>query len=106
MRILSRVAPTHEAAKKALQEKYFGKASPELCVFAFVGRITQQKGVHLIVDAAAELIHYHQGKIQIILGGRADKTEPYGAYCANKMYHLRAQVILSLLSDYCCLLIR
>lgn len=61
----------------------------------------------MIVDAAAELINYHQGKIQvkksiclfkcntsqIMIGGKADRSEPYGAYCANKMYILRAQVI-------------
>ncbi len=44
--------PTHEEAKTALQRKYFGfeNGDPSLPLFAFVGRITLQKGVHLILQ--------------------------------------------------------
>lgn len=58
----------HAAAKAALQKKYFGFKEPDesVALFGFVGRITQQKGVHLILEAAEQLINRYQGKIQVI----------------------------------------
>lgn len=57
----------HLAAKEALQKKYFnfGKLDDSVALFGFVGRITQQKGVHLILEAAESLIHQLHGKIQV-----------------------------------------
>jgi glycogen synthase len=50
---LMEVAPDHLTAKKLLQQKYFGFADLDdsTPLLAFVGRITTQKGVHLILDA-------------------------------------------------------
>jgi glycogen synthase len=44
-RIQSLPYPTHDQAKAALQQKYFGFSTPDLSMplFAFVGRITMQK---------------------------------------------------------------
>lgn len=48
------VAPDHHTAKRKLQQKYFNFQSLDdsIPLFAFVGRITSQKGVHLILEAA------------------------------------------------------
>eukprot|EP00026_Physarum_polycephalum_P000294 Phypoly_transcript_00294.p1 GENE.Phypoly_transcript_00294~~Phypoly_transcript_00294.p1 ORF type:complete len:1701 (-),score=242.89 Phypoly_transcript_00294:112-5214(-) len=88
---LAKVASNHEEAKRKLQKQYFGWEDPTVPVFAFVGRITEQKGVHLIVDAAAELIAKHKNKIMILVGGPADRSEPYAKYCAERLDILRAQ---------------
>jgi glycogen synthase len=56
---------------------------------AFVGRITEQKGVHLILDAAEQLIHKNNFRINIIVGGMVNMKEPYSAQCAHKMWHLK-----------------
>ena len=57
----------HLTAKAALQKKYFGleKLDDSIALFGFVGRITQQKGVHLILEAVEELIRKFKGKIQV-----------------------------------------
>lgn len=57
-------------------------------MYAFVGRITEQKGVHLIVDTAEHLILRHRGRIQILVGGMASSADRYGLHCAEKMRHL------------------
>lgn len=56
---LDAAAPDHLTAKKLLQQKYFhfGELDDSIPLFAFVGRITNQKGVHLILDVAEHLIH-------------------------------------------------
>lgn len=86
---LKKVAPSHEAAKKMLQEKYFGYSDPSVPVFSFVGRITVQKGVHLILNAVQDLVETFHGKIMIIVGGMANKKEKYAAHCAWQMNSLR-----------------
>jgi starch synthase len=58
-------------------------------LFAFVGRVTAQKGVHLILDAAEQLMQKFDYKIQILVGGPANMREPYAAGCAHKMWHLK-----------------
>jgi len=64
-----------------LQKKYFGcsKLENHIAVFGFVGRVTKQKGVHLILEIAEELIRSTQGKVQILVGGPADLREEYSA---------------------------
>lgn len=81
----------HSAAKALLQAKYFGFATacPTMPVFAFVGRITVQKGVHLILDAAEELIVSTNRNVLILVGGKANRVEEYAARCADKMFELR-----------------
>jgi hypothetical protein len=58
--LLEHGAATHEEAKELLQKRYFGfeKGDPTIPLFSFVGRITSQKGVHLILNAVEELIQH------------------------------------------------
>jgi len=83
------VGTDHYEAKKKLQQKYFKfqDIDDSIPVFAFVGRITSQKGVHLICEAAEELINKYKGKVNILVGGPANRKEPYAAHCANMMEH-------------------
>ncbi|CDJ33173.1 glycogen synthase, putative [Eimeria mitis] len=81
----------HYEAKAALQQQYFGLQQPDdgIPIFAFIGRITEQKGVHLILEAAETLITKHRGRVQLILGGMANWKDGYAARCATKMMELR-----------------
>lgn len=90
-RKLDAVAPDHLTAKKKLQQKYFhfGELDDSIPLFAFVGRVTSQKGVHLILDIAEHIIQAFNYKIQFIVGGPANMREPYAANCAHRMWHLR-----------------
>lgn len=83
------VGTDHYEAKKKLQQKYFKfqDIDDTVPVFAFVGRITSQKGVHLICEAAEHLIGKYKGKINILVGGPANRKEPYAAHCASAMEH-------------------
>jgi glycogen synthase len=88
---LNEAAPDHLSAKKLLQKKYFNyqDLDDSVPLFTFVGRITDQKGVHLILDAVESLIHKTGFKINIILGGAANWRDPYSTNCAHKMIHLK-----------------
>ena len=55
-------------------------------VFSFVGRITEQKGVHLILDAMESLMQQHRD-IMILLGGMATKGDKYGL-CTHSLLSL------------------
>lgn len=81
----------HLKAKEAIQQKYFNFKTLDnsFCLFGFVGRITEQKGIHLILECAEELIRNSNGKIQIILGGNMNVKEEYAQRCAHKIYQLR-----------------
>lgn len=84
-------APDHLTAKKYLQQKYFGfgDLDDSIPMFSFVGRITAQKGVHLILDVAEHIICKYNHKVQFLVGGPANHSEQYAAGCANRMWHLR-----------------
>eukprot|EP00177_Eucheuma_denticulatum_P005295 GFKZ01009634.1.p1 GENE.GFKZ01009634.1~~GFKZ01009634.1.p1 ORF type:complete len:1623 (-),score=226.52 GFKZ01009634.1:859-5727(-) len=84
-------ASSHAAAKEILQKRYFGfeTGDPSIPLFAFVGRITSQKGVHLILNAVDELIGHTNGKIQILVGGPANYADEYSAGCARHMFDLK-----------------
>mmetsp|Transcript_9844 Transcript_9844/g.30033 ORF Transcript_9844/g.30033 Transcript_9844/m.30033 type:complete len:1593 (-) Transcript_9844:1566-6344(-) len=86
-----RGAESHTEAKRLLQRKYFGfeDGDPSIPLFAFVGRITSQKGVHLILNAVDELVHHTGGKIQIMVCGPATYSDEYSAGCAHHMNDLR-----------------
>lgn len=79
---------THNTAKLFVQEKYFGSENLAIPLLVFVGRITEQKGVHLICEVAEELIVSCNRNIQIIVGGIANDSDPYGRYCMSKMEYL------------------
>ncbi len=57
-------------------------------VFAFVGRIVAQKGVHLICESAEHLIRKYNGKINILVGGPASRKDPYAGRCASSLEYL------------------
>lgn len=84
-------AESHAAAKAILQKRYFGfeNGDPSIPLFAFVGRITSQKGVHMILQAVDELIGHTNGKIQILVGGPANYADEYSAGCARHMLDLK-----------------
>eukprot|EP00741_Cyanophora_paradoxa_P006843 tig00001052_g6618.t1 len=86
-----KVGSDHNVAKGILQTRYFGYGEPDLAVplFAFVGRITEQKGVHLIANAIEELIGHFQGRVQFLVGGKASDDDPYSKGVADKLHYLR-----------------
>jgi starch synthase len=88
---LNECAPDHPSAKRLIQKKYFGyqELDDAVPLLAFVGRITTQKGVHLILDAAETLITKYNYRINILVGGMANNAEAYSAQCAHKMRHLK-----------------
>jgi starch synthase len=84
---------SHLDAKKVIQQKYFqfSELDDSIPIFGFVGRITEQKGVHLIIEAAEQLIPRTNYKIQFLVGGPYTPTEKYSVDCANKMRALRSR---------------
>lgn len=91
--LLSKGAENHKEAKKLIQQRYFNfqDADYSIPVFAFVGRVTSQKGVHMILNAVDELVAHTGGRIQILCGGPASQSDPYAAGCAQHMWHLRGR---------------
>ena len=91
---------SHPDAKAALQRKYFGGQPNENTVLvAFVGRITFQKGVHLILDIAEQVLKRHSGNVQILIGGAANPGEQYAAHCAHRMRDLTRRYPSNFWSD-------
>jgi len=88
---LDAVAPDHLSAKKLIQQKYFGfgELDDSIPLFAFVGRVTAQKGVHLILDIAEHIIQKYNYKVQFLVGGPCSMSEPYAANCAHRMWALK-----------------
>jgi len=91
LELLEKIAKNHEDAKALLQKRYFEFSDPSIPVFAFVGRIVLQKGVHLILNSVNELITMARGRIQLLIGGMANMKDPYAAQCAWSMQALRRQ---------------
>lgn len=79
--------------KKYIQQKYFGYKDADFSVpvYSFVGRITQQKGVLMILDCVEELVKRTNGKINILVGGMGNPKDPYCAACINKINYLRSK---------------
>lgn len=74
-----------------IQQKYFPNAQNECILFGFVGRITAQKGVHLILDIAEQLLRRHSGRVQIMVCGASNPGEAYSAACSHRMKELAAR---------------
>lgn len=74
-----------------LQKKYFNfsEADNSIPLFGFVGRVTQQKGVHLILEVVEEILNMYNNKVMFIIAGPANMREPYAAQCAHRMWHLK-----------------
>ena len=54
-------------------------------IFSFVGKLTQQKGVLLILGNVEEMVKITGGKINILVGDTWDRRDPYVGACFNKM---------------------
>lgn len=87
----SKVTMSKIDAKREIQKKYFGynDLDDSIPVFAFVGRITEQKGVALICHTAEMIITKMNGKVNIIVGGMGNMKDPYVGHCAYMMSELR-----------------
>ena len=98
-RLLHLKFSTHATAKAQLQRKYFQFSDPDpsCCILSFVGRITEQKGVHLILECVEHLIH--TSRVQILVGGPISPGDPYGEYCATLIHRLRAKYPNSFYAD-------
>ena len=81
------------AAKRHIQKTYFGyeDVNPNVPIFSFVGRITEQKGVSLILDIAEQLINRCKQQINILIGGTGNHGDPYFENCKGKMNDLRSK---------------
>ena len=80
----------HDEAKRAVQQKYFGYVDDNKCLFVFVGRIVEQKGVHLIIDCFEMLHNQYGGAFQFIVGGQAAPDDrSYGFPVTQRMWDLR-----------------
>eukprot|EP00871_Galdieria_phlegrea_P001995 jgi/Galph1/2797/GphlegSOOS_G1455.1 len=84
---------SHIQSKTIIQQRFFQFESldPTIPLFCFIGRVTSQKGVHLILQSVEQLIHFTAGKIQFLIGGPANRADPYAASCAVQMEYLRSR---------------
>ena len=91
--LLEKAGGDRNECKKYIQQKYFGYQNADFSVpiYSFVGRLTQQKGVLLILDAVEEMVRRTNGKINILVGGMGSPSDPYVAQCINKINYLRSK---------------
>ncbi|OHT08896.1 hypothetical protein TRFO_22380 [Tritrichomonas foetus] len=88
--LIAKLGMNHDEAKRAVQQKYFGYVDDNKCLFIFVGRIVEQKGVHLIIDCFENLHNKYGGAFQFIVGGQAAPDDrSYGLPCTQKMWDLK-----------------
>ena len=69
-KILNEYPSREECKKYYIQKKYFDyqDADYNVPIFSFIGRITEQKGVLLILQAVEEMINSTNHKINILIG--------------------------------------
>jgi len=60
-------------------------------IFSFVGRITEQKGVHFICYIMEDLIKQFNYKIQFLIGGAIVRGDKYGENCKSMMLSLKSR---------------
>ena len=91
--LLEKAGGDRNQCKKYIQQKYFGYKDADFSVpvYSFVGRLTQQKGVLLILDAVEEMVRRTNGKINILVGGMGNPSDPYVGQCINKINYLRSK---------------
>ena len=92
---------SRQECKKYIQQKYFRyyDADYNVPIFSFIGSITKQKGVLLILDVVEELINLTCGKINILIGGMGDREDPYVESCVNKINYLKSKYPYSFWAD-------
>lgn len=59
----------------------------ELVLFGFVGRVCEQKGIHLILESVDYILQITNNNAYFIIGGMVDGSE-YSKHCANMMSDL------------------
>ncbi len=93
-RILNeRVGNNRNETKAYIQRKYFGynELNQNVPVFSFVGRITEQKGVYLILEIVEEIITLSNHNINILIGGMGNRNDPYVIKCIEKINYLKGK---------------
>ena len=82
---------TKEECKSYIQNKYFlyKKADLSIPLYSFIGRITKQKGILLILECVEDIIKYTKGRINILIGGKGDKSDPYVITCIKHINFLK-----------------
>ncbi len=90
-----------QGCKREIQQKYFGfdNADYSIPLYTFVGRLTEQKGVELLLDAAEEIINMTNGRINILIGGSGSPKDPYFQRCVDKIKYLRGKFPNSFWAD-------
>ncbi|KAL7717162.1 Glycogen(starch) synthase [Entamoeba marina] len=91
--VLKKISPTlnHDECKEKLQQKYFNRVDPTIPLYGFVGRICEQKGVFLLLDAIWNIVSDTNGHCQFILGGMASNDDPYAVACASKIREMTSK---------------
>ena len=91
--LLEKAGGDRKECKRYIQKKYFGYQDADFSVpiYSFVGRLTQQKGVLLILDAVEEMVRRTNGKINILVGGMGSPSDPYVAQCISKINYLKSK---------------
>jgi starch synthase len=93
-------ASDHDEAKRRVQETYFGgNVDSTIALFAFVGRVVLQKGVHLILECARRILSRPNARVQIMVAGPANRKDPYANSCAWKMAALCSEFPNSFWAD-------
>ena len=78
LKLLKECGMSREECKKYIQQKYFlyNDIDETVPVFSFIGRITEQKGALLVLDSVEEMVKATNGKINILVGGITDESDP------------------------------
>lgn len=85
----------HMRAKRMLMKKYFGldldSLDKEIILYGFVGRITKQKGILMLLDTVEEFLHKFDFRPVMFIAGPTAPGDPYGDECAAKMHYLKTK---------------
>ena len=73
--------------KEKIQKKYFTEIDNKKILLSFLGRITENTGVRLILDNSEELIKKYN--VQILIGGKSNNEEKYSINCVLLIENLR-----------------
>lgn len=99
--LTTKVGSNKDEVKAKVQMKYFKYEKGDMSVplLSFVGRITQQKGVLLILEAAETIINKLNGKVNILVGGMGNPKDPYVSNCVGKINYLKNRYPYSFWAD-------
>ena len=79
---ISSLIQTFPSIEKYYKDNYkLDKLNDSIPVFSFIGRLTQQKGVLLILEVAEKIILNYN--IQLLIGGMGNLKDPYCLKCIN-----------------------